>query len=65
MTSMLHRTAGVCVLAVLAGAAVAAPQGHPHFNDGGTLAWHQTLAAAKTAAKAADRVILVEYGRAA
>ena len=42
---------------------VASAQRHPHFDDGGTLAWHTKLAEAMAAAKAADRVILVEYGR--
>ena len=53
----------LAALTLLANAAIAAPQGHPHFQDGGTLSWHQTLAAAKAAAKAADKMILVEYGR--
>ena len=42
---------------------LAPAQGHPHFDDGGTLVWHTKLAAAMAAAKAADRVILVEFGR--
>lgn len=36
---------------------------HPHFNDGGTLAWSTKLADAQTAAKAQDRLIFIEYGR--
>ena len=47
--------------AVTAGAA----QRHPDFDDGGTLSWHTTLAAAKEAAKKADKLVFVEYGRAA
>jgi len=44
----------------------AAPgQKHPHFDDGGALAWHTTFAEAKAAATKADRLIFVEYGRAA
>jgi hypothetical protein len=50
---------------LIAGAALAAPQKHPHFDDGGTLVWYTTLAEAKAAAKKADRLIFVEYGRAA
>ena len=48
-----------------AGVLAAAPQKHPHFDDGGTLTWHTTLAEAKAAARKADKLILVEYGRAA
>ncbi len=40
-------------------------QKHPHFDDGGALQWQTTLAAAKEAAKKADKLIFVEYGRAA
>lgn len=50
-------------LAMLAAACPA--QKHPHFNDGGALQWQTTFAAAKDAAKKADRLIFVEYGRAA
>lgn len=39
------------------------PQGHPHFNDGGTLTWFESLAEAKAAAKTADKLIFLEYGR--
>lgn len=48
-----------------AGAVLAAPQKHPHFDDGGTLSWYTTFAEAKAAARQADKMILVEYGRAA
>lgn len=41
----------------------AAAQKHPHFDDGGALAWHTRFASAKAAAGAADRLIFVEYGR--
>lgn len=40
-------------------------QKHPHFDDGGALQWQTTFAAAKEAAKKADKLIFVEYGRAA
>ncbi|MEQ1632626.1 MAG: thioredoxin family protein [Planctomycetota bacterium] len=40
-------------------------QRHPHFDDGGTLAWQTTFAAAKEAAAKADKLIFVQYGRAA
>lgn len=43
----------------------AAAQKHPHFDDGGALRWHTKLDAAKAAAKVADQLIFVEYGRAA
>jgi hypothetical protein len=39
-------------------------QKHPHFDDGGALQWQTSLAAAKAAASAADKLIFVEYGRA-
>jgi hypothetical protein len=50
-------------LAAMPGALFA--QAHPHFNDGGTLSWYTTLAEAQAAAKKADKLIFVEYGRAA
>jgi hypothetical protein len=57
----------VCLAFVILGAGVAtagtAPQGHPHFNDGGTLSWYSKLADAKVAAKKADKLIFVEFGR--
>jgi len=57
------------LLAVVVSVAFAAnrcgAQRHPHFDDGGTLSWHTTLAAAKEAAKKADKLVFVEYGRAA
>jgi hypothetical protein len=51
-------------VALLAAPSVLA-QKHPHFDDRGTLAWHTTFAAANAAAKTADKLIFVEYGRAA
>ncbi|MBL9076984.1 MAG: hypothetical protein JNL08_05745 [Planctomycetes bacterium] len=59
----MPKLALVASLLTLTGAAIAAPQKHPHFDDRGTLAWHTTLAAAKAAARAEDKLILVEYGR--
>lgn len=59
------RTHALLVASLLASTAVvhAAQQKHPHFDDGGTLPWFKSLAEAKAAAKMADKVILVEYGR--
>jgi hypothetical protein len=59
------RTLTTLLVLLLANVALAAsaPQGHPHFNDGGTLQWQTKFAEAKAAAKKADRLILVEYGR--
>ncbi|MFY9344354.1 MAG: hypothetical protein WAT39_17815 [Planctomycetota bacterium] len=54
------------VLALATSLAGPAPaQKHPHFDDGGALAWQTTFAAAKAAAKKADKLIFVEFGRAA
>jgi hypothetical protein len=39
------------------------PQGHPHFNDGGTLRWFTEFAAASAAAKKEGKVVFIEYGR--
>lgn len=36
---------------------------HPHFDDRGSFKWFQSLAAASAAAKAAGKLIFVEYGR--
>ncbi len=59
---------GVAAAAFLAspGAATAGPAAggkHPHFDDGGALTWSTQLADAQKAAKAADKLIFVEYGR--
>jgi hypothetical protein len=55
----------VTLLALLAGAAFAGdkPQGHPHFNDGGTLRWYTELAKAQAVAKKEGKLIFIEYGR--
>lgn len=55
----------IATILSFAGVALAAPQQHPHFDDGGALAWQTQLPAAKAAAKQADKFILIEYGRAA
>lgn len=39
------------------------PQGHPHFNDGGTLRWYTKLADAEEAAKKEGKFVFIEYGR--
>jgi hypothetical protein len=55
-------------LAAVAFAAAAEPPAakpHPHFNDGGTLAWYTTLTSAQAAARKGGRLIFVEYGRTA
>ncbi len=56
----------VCAAALLVSVGFAADpprKAHPHFNDGGTLSWSTKLADAQAAAKAGDRLILIEYGR--
>lgn len=52
-------------LFLLSGAAGAGdkPQGHPHFNDGGTLRWYTKLADAQEAAKKEGKLVFIEYGR--
>ena len=40
-----------------------APGAHPHFDDKGTLAWSTKVADAQVAAKNADRLIFIEFGR--
>ncbi|HEX6811031.1 MAG TPA: hypothetical protein VF384_05340 [Planctomycetota bacterium] len=42
--------------------ATAAAQKHPHYNDGGALTWFTSFAAAKEAARKADKLIFVEVG---
>ena len=39
------------------------PAPHPHFDDGGTLAWSTKVADAQAAAKASGKLIFIEYGR--
>jgi len=49
----------------LAGLAGAPPKAtpHPRFDDKGTLSWSTKLEDAKAAAKAAGKLIFIEYGR--
>jgi hypothetical protein len=54
------RSALPSVLCALAGTAFA--QKHPLYDDKGTLPWHTTFAAAKEAARKADKLIFVEVG---
>ena len=63
MMSLVPLTANLLFAA--AALANVAPQRHPHFDDAGTLQWQTTLVAAKAEARKADRLIFVEYGRAA
>jgi len=55
------RTLALLVLA--AAAAGEKPAGHPHFKDGGALAWHTDLASACAAAKKQGKLVFIEYGR--
>jgi hypothetical protein len=59
MHSVLPRAA----FAFITAAAAALAQGHPHFDDGGTLKWFTSLADAKAAAKQHDKLIFIQYGR--
>ena len=36
---------------------------HPHFDDRGTLDWHTSLDAARSAATAGNKLVFVEMGR--
>jgi hypothetical protein len=60
---MMRALVCLAFVTLCTGVATAAPQGHPHFNDGGTLSWYTKLADAKAAAKKADKLIFVEFGR--
>ena len=58
------RTPALLVLALAAGAAAGEKsRPHPHFNDGGVVPWHETLAAASAAAKKEGKLVFIEYGR--
>lgn len=59
---MLDRTL-LLVPALLVSHALAAPQGHPHFDDGGTLTWHKSLKRAQATARQQSKLIFIEYGR--
>lgn len=58
----LRRALPLGIALAVAGAAIA--QAHPHFDDKGTLPWSTTMKEAKDAAKKADKMIFLEYGRA-
>jgi hypothetical protein len=62
---MLVRTAAIAMflLVLLARPSSAGGGRHPHFNDQGTLTWYPTLCEAMEAARAEDKVILMECGR--
>ncbi len=51
------------IVAAVAIAGDAAKGRHPHFNDQGALSWSTKLAEAQAAAKTADKLIFIEYGR--
>lgn len=36
---------------------------HPHFDDRGTLDWHTTFAAARSAAQSQSKRLFIEIGR--
>jgi hypothetical protein len=38
-------------------------QGHPHFNDSGTLHWHTRWAEAQALAQSEGKKIFIEFGR--
>lgn len=63
MRTIRWSLAAIAVLAVAAFAADAPRSPHPHFRDGGVISWSVKLADAQKAAKAANRVIFIEYGR--
>ena len=54
------------ILLLCGGAAMAGgakKNGHPHFNDGGTIRWYTKLADAQAAAKKEGKLVFIEYGR--
>lgn len=59
----MRTSALLFTLACAAAAPMAIAQAHPHFDDGGTLPWYKTLAEAQAAAKKADKLIFIEFGR--
>lgn len=36
---------------------------HPHFDDGGTLRWYESMAEAKDVARAENKMLFIEFGR--
>ena len=63
MRSMRWSLAATAALAAVALAADPPRSPHPHFRDGGVISWSVKLADAQKAAKAANRLIFIEYGR--
>jgi hypothetical protein len=57
------RTLALIALLAAVAAGKDKPQGHPHFNDGGTLRWYTQFAAAAAAAKKEGKLVFIEYGR--
>jgi hypothetical protein len=62
VATFLGAVVGAALLVAPAGAAPA-PGAHPHFNDGGTLRWHTTFAAAARAARDEGRLVFMDMGR--
>jgi hypothetical protein len=63
MVRKIHPWAAAIVAALVIGSSPSArAQKHPYYDDTGTLSWHTTFAAAKAAAKRADKLIFVEVG---
>jgi hypothetical protein len=64
MRGVAGRAAAAGVLLAAAAFAGEAPKArHPRFDDQGTLSWSEKLADAQEAAKAAGKLIFIEYGR--
>ena len=63
MNTMRWSLAVTAALAAVAFAADSPKSPHPHFRDGGVISWSVKLADAQKAAKAANRLIFIEYGR--
>ena len=40
------------------------PGSHPHFDDRGAVQWYTRYGDALTAAKAANKLVFIEFGRA-
>jgi len=54
------------ILLAIAGALLAGDgkkNGHPHFDDKSTLAWHTELKKAQAAARKENKVVFIEFGR--
>lgn len=57
------RIATLVLLAASAAFAGEKKSSHPYFDDHGALRWFTKVADAQAAAKQANKLILVEYGR--